>query len=109
MPQRRNSVSTLAFPELLDLLAWDPGAAGTMGGLLEAVQEQRRRDRGGKGCGSGGSSSDGVRQGKRGPVALCRRTFATVPRRSTEELATSLWVWKRSPDTSQGSATVSMF
>lgn len=94
MPQRRNSASTFAFPELLDLLAWEPGAAGTMGGLLEAAQEQQRRDRGGKGCGSGGSSSDGdgVRQGKRGPVALYRRTFATVPRRSTEELETNLSV-----------------
>nr|XP_038964707.1 translation initiation factor IF-2-like [Rattus norvegicus] len=80
-------------------------------GLLEAAQGQRRRDRGGKGCGSGGGSSDGdgVRQGKFGPVALHRRTFATVPRRSIEELASSLWVWKRSLDTSQGTAGASMF
>lgn len=64
------------------------------GGILEAAQGQQRRNGGGKGCGSGGSSSDGdgVRQGKRGSVALYRRTFATVPRRSTEELETSLWV-----------------
>lgn len=90
------------FLELWGLMVREPGTAGTIRGLPEAAQGQRQRDRGGKGCGSGSSRSsdgDGVRLGKRGPVALHRRTFATAPRRSAETRTTILWAWKRCLDT----------